>query len=91
VAPNTANLLAKVRTVSVRVHLTSTRKSHPAQLGAVTERNLNGGAGKSGAALFLGFYTRIGISTYSASGLALSVTMVGAEPSEKRNSTVSAI
>jgi len=31
--------------------------------------------------------TRIGISTYSASGFALSVTMVGAEPSAKRNST----
>jgi hypothetical protein len=35
--------------------------------------------------------TRIGISTYSASGFALSVTMVGAEPSEKRNSTFSTI
>ncbi len=36
-------------------------------------------------------YTRIGISTYSASGFALSVTMVGAEPSAKRNSTCSTI
>lgn len=37
------------------------------------------------------FYTRIGIRTYSASGFPLSATMVGAEPSEKRNSTVSSI
>ncbi len=36
-------------------------------------------------------HTRIGISTYSASGFALSMTMVGAEPSAKRNTTFSAI
>ena len=36
-------------------------------------------------------YTRIGISTYSALGSALSRTTVGAAPSEKQNSTSPAI
>jgi hypothetical protein len=36
-------------------------------------------------------YTRIGISTYSALASPASCTTVGAEPSEKRNSTCSGI